>query len=167
MRVLGLLALIALVAAGAEPDRTTARAEAHLKRGQQALDAAKAAKGAGRFHAFGRAVYFLGQSNELATKAGNAKLLGEARKGLVDALIGRGAAYYERKSLPSAKADVLRALQLDPKSARAQALLAAIRKAEDEDIFESVEGVVGIDRVRERRLAAGVPLRDRGVARRR
>ncbi|MCK6461280.1 MAG: hypothetical protein L6Q95_15460, partial [Planctomycetes bacterium] len=95
------------------------------------------------------------------------RLAGDARGSLVDALVRRGAHLYERKSLPRARASAERALALDPSNARARALLAAIRKAELEDIFESVDGVVGIDRVTARRLAAGVPLRDRGVARRR
>jgi hypothetical protein len=167
MRLLGSLALAAVLASGAEADRTLARAQAHGKRGREALAKAVGTEGSARLHALRRAVYFLSRAEELAAKTTDVKLKGAARRSLVDALVKQGAAHYQRRSLPRARASAERALALDPSNAKAKALLAAIRKAEDEDIFESVDGVVGIDRVRARRLAAGVPLRDRGVARRR
>jgi tetratricopeptide (TPR) repeat protein len=168
MRALGVLVLLALAAAPAEPDRNVARAQAHLKRGREALDGAGAAKTTGqRLHALERAAYFLGRADEFAGKAADAKLQAEIRTLLVEALVRKAAAYYERKSLPRARETVLRALAIDPQDAKGKALLAAVKKAEDEDIFESVDGLVGIDRVKARRLAAGAPLRDRGLARRR
>lgn len=167
MRLLGFLALAAVLASGAEADRTLARAQAHGKRGREALAKAVGAEGSARLHAFRRAVYFLSRADELAAKTTDVKLQGAVRTSLVEALVGEGAAHYRRKSLHRARASAERALALDPSSAGAKALLAAIRRAELEDIFESIDGIVGIDRVTARRLAAGVPLRDRGVARRR
>lgn len=168
MRILGLLGLVAVIAAGAEPERTLARAQAHLKRGDAALGAARAAKTAGqRLHALRRAEHYLRRADDLAAKTADLGLQSRARVTLVEAMVQVSGAYYERKSLPRAKEKVLGALALDPSSAKAKALLAAIEKAEDEDIFESVDGLVGIDRLQARRLEAGVPLRDRGGARRR
>jgi hypothetical protein len=168
MRTLGLLVLAAAVSADTPADRTLALARAYLKRGLEAVEAANSARTAGqRLHALARADFLLGRADGLAAKAGDLGLESRARVALIDARIRKAAAYYERKSLPSAKETVLQALALDPSNAAAKALLAAIEKAEDEDVFDSVDGVVGIDRVKARRLAAGVPLRDRGVARRR
>lgn len=168
MRILGLLALAAAVAADAPPDRTLALAQAYLKRGLDAVEAANVAKTAGqRLLALTRADFLLGRADGLAEKTGDLGLQSRARVALIDARIRKAAAYYERKSLPSAKETVLEALALDPSNVKGKALLDAIKRALEEDIFDSVDGVVGIDRVKARRLAAGAPLRDRGLARRR
>ncbi len=166
MRKLALLALVAVAAA--EPERDLARAQAHLTRGRERLTKARAAQGnAQRLQMLERAEFFLGRADRIAAKIPDAALRDEIRSTLVDATVRTGAVYYERRSLPRARRTVERALGLDPQDAKAKALLAAIRKAEDTDVFESVDGVVAIDRLQGRRLEAGVPLRDRGVARRR
>lgn len=168
MRSLGVLALLFAVATAAEPDRSLARAQAYAKRGTEALEAAHRAKTTGqRLQALERAGFFLRRADGLAAKTPDLGLQSRVRTSLVEAVVQAGGAYYERKSLPRAKQSAEEALKLDPKNPKATALLAAIEKAEEEDIFESVDGVVAIDRVRARRLAAGAPLRDRGLARRR
>lgn len=168
MRSLGILALAVAVALGADADRQLARAQAHAKRGQEALAKAGTQKtGAPRLHALGRAEYYLERAEGLAAKTADLKLQGDIRKALVETEIQLAAAHYERKSLPRAKAKADRALVLDPGNAKAKAILAAIKKAEDTDIFESVDGVVAISRIKARRLEVGAPLRDRGLSRRR
>jgi hypothetical protein len=168
MRTLGLLVLAAAVAADVPADRTLALAKAYLKRGQEAADSAREAKSTGqRLHALTRADFFLSRADQLAAKTDDLGLQSRARVSLVDARVRKAAVLYERKSLPQAKETVLSALKLDPENAAAKALLAAIEKAEEDDLFDSVDGLVAIDRVKARRLAAGAPLRDRGAARRR
>jgi hypothetical protein len=165
------LAMVGLLAAtiAAEGDRAAARAEAHLKRGREAVARlAEAKSNAQKLHALERARHFLERAEAIAAKdAVPEHLRAEIRADLVGVLIRTAAVHYERKSLRRARETVTRALKLDPLNAKAKALLAAIHRAEEEDIFDSVDGIVGIDRVRARRLAVGAPLRDRGRARRR
>lgn len=168
MRTLGLLLVAAVASADAAQDRTLALAKAYAKRGADAADAARAAKTTGqRLHAFRRAEFLLRRANDLAAKTPDLGLQSRVHVSLVETNIQMAGAYYERKSLPSARRSVEAALKLDPDSVKARALLAAIERAEDEDIFDSVDGVVAIDRVKARRLAAGAPLRDRGRSRER
>ncbi len=91
----------------------------------------------------------------------------QATPELVRALNLETGVYYSRKSLSLAKKRNAAALKLAPKDKHALRLRDAIEKAAKKDIYESVDGIVSVNRVRSRRLAAGVPLRDRGVARRR
>jgi hypothetical protein len=168
MRTPGVLALLLAVAAADEPDRTLLRAQAYAKRGSEALDAARAARTSGqRLAALGRAEFLLRRADELAARTEDLGLQSRVRVALIDAMVRRAGAYYERTSLPQAKQQILAALALEPSHALGKALLAAIKRAEEEDTFDSVDGIVAIDRIRARRLAAGAPLRDRGVSRRR
>ncbi len=86
---------------------------------------------------------------------------------LVKTLNHETGVYYIRKSLSLAQKRNAAALKLAPKDKTALRLRAAIAKAKKKDIYESVDGIVGINRVRARRLATGVPLRNRGRSRRR
>lgn len=150
MRTFGILLLLALAAGAGK------REERYKKLGQAQLDAvAKANSNASRLKRLRRAKLYFERAKA------------DGVDGLVETLNRLAGLYYSRKSLPLAEKRNAEALKLKPADKRALALQAAIRQAKEKDIYESVDGVVGIDRVRARRLATGVPLRDRGVARRR
>jgi hypothetical protein len=86
---------------------------------------------------------------------------------LVTAFVGESEIHYQRGSLPLAKRRALDALELDPDDSRARNLIVMIRDAEATDVYDRNQGTAAIDRIRARRAAAGMPLRDRGAARNR
>ncbi len=149
MRKLILLLALASVAAAGRQERYLELGRTRLKR----FDKAKS--NATRLRHLRAARYYFTR----ARKAGQADL--------VRTLNREGGIYYARKSLSLAEKRNASALKLAPGDPTALRLQAAIRKAKKSDIYESVDGLVGINRVRARRLRSGVPLRDRGRARRR
>ncbi len=171
------LALLVVLAAAAPAETTGkaardfARTQAHLEKGRMTLaKLEEAVSDAPRLQILDRALYFLRRARALAIANAEPEFRAveaEITPLLVDTLNRQTAIYYGRKSLPLAKKRNAEALALAPKDKPALALAAAIEKADKEDIYESVTGLVAIDRVRARRLAMGVPLRDRGLARRR
>ena len=142
-----ILLLAAVVAAGAKEDRYKGLGERQLERFQ------KAKSNAQRLRAVRKACYYFKRAKATPER--------------VRALNLETGVYYSRKSLSLAKKRNAAALKLAPKDKDALRLRDAIEKAAKKDIYESVNGIVSVNRVRSRRLAAGVPLRDRGVARRR
>jgi len=86
---------------------------------------------------------------------------------LVAAFVAESEIHYNRGSLPLAKKRAADALELDPQDSRALNLMVMIRAAETTDIYTRYQGSAAIDRIRARRAAAGMPLRDRGAARNR
>lgn len=173
----GIVLLVALSAAAAAEEPTSdaarqlARVEAHLKRGRESLAAfEKAESNAQRLHALARARFHLEKAEGIA-RARKEPEFAVARKevtaSLVVALVRQARVYYERKSLPKAKETVGLALRLDPSNAKAQSLLDAILKAEEEDIYDPSQGGAAVNRLRARRMGGGIPLRDRGVPRNR
>jgi hypothetical protein len=87
--------------------------------------------------------------------------------GLVRAYDGESEIYYVRRSLPLAMDRAYDALDIDPQDPRAANLVVMIDDAARTDIYSKYQGVAAIERIRDRRAAEGIPLRDRGVALRR
>jgi hypothetical protein len=86
---------------------------------------------------------------------------------LVTSFVTESEIHFKRGSLPLAKGRALDALELDPDDSRALNLIVMIRDAETTDVYDKNQGAAAIDRIRARRAAAGIPLRDRGAARNR
>ena len=142
-----LAALAVLVWAGAREDR-------YKELGQNQLDRfEKDDSDSARLRHLRKAVVYFKKADDAA--------------GQVRALNLETGIYYKRKSLSLAEKRNAEALKLAPEDRDALKLRDAIRQAKEKDIFEEVDGIVGINRVQARRLATGVPLRDRGLARRR
>ena len=147
-RLLVLTLLAAAVAAGKREQR-------YVKLGQaQVATADKGKSNSSRLRRLRRATYYFKRAGK------------DGVPDLVKTLNRTAALYYSRKSLSLAEKRVDEALKLAPKDKDALALQTAIKKAKDTDIYDSV-GAVAVSRIRARRLAAGVPLRNRGLARRR
>ncbi|MCZ6787127.1 MAG: hypothetical protein O7E54_08180 [Planctomycetota bacterium] len=149
MRRLFILTLLtAAVAAGKREQR-------YVKLGQAQLAAADKSKSkSSGLRRLRRATYYFKRAGK------------DGVPDLVRTLNRTAALYYGRKSLSLAEKRINEALKLAPKDKDALALQAAIKKAKATDIYDSV-GTVAINRVRARRLAAGIPLRNRGLAKRR
>ncbi len=147
-RLLILTLFAAAVAAGKREQR-------YVKLGQAQLAGAdKSKSNSSRLRRLRRATYYFKRAGK------------DGVPDLVRTLNRTAALYYDRKSLSLAEKRVKEALKLAPKDKDALALQAAIKKAKETDIYDSV-GTVAINRVRARRLAAGIPLRNRGLAKRR
>ena len=87
----------------------------------------------------------------------------DAASGLVRTYTAQAEIYYNRGSLPAARKHNEAALAIDPKDGRARNLKVMIEAAEETDILDKSVGTVALDRIVERREAAGMPLRERGV----
>ncbi len=130
--------------------------ERYLELGEKRMAKAhKAKKNATRLSHIRAAQYFF----KRAKKAGEA--------GLVSSLNLETRIYYDRKSLPLATKRNAAALKLAPKDKTALDLKEKIAKARDKDIYDKDTGNTAIQRIRNRRIRNGVPLRNRGRARRR
>jgi hypothetical protein len=75
--------------------------------------------------------------------------------------------YWRRGSLKLARERVTSALAIDARDSRAVNLALLIKEAEATDIYTREQGSQFVDRIRQRRADAGLPLRDRGVSLRR
>lgn len=87
----------------------------------------------------------------------------DAADGLVRAYDAQTEIYFNRGSLPSARKQNEAALAIDPLDGPARNLKAMIAAAEETDILDKNTGGVALDRITERRAAARMPLRERGV----
>ncbi len=175
MRWFSILLILVAVAppalAGAKEDeRQAKRVRAHLARGEQQLAKVPGLKkNSTRLKTLNRTLYFLRKARKISTKEKGEQfsaLTEKVNPVLVRALVDQGSIYYTRKSLKLADKRVDEALSIVPDDSRALRLKKAIRVARETDLYDQFDGTVGISRIRDRR-AAGVPLRDRGVSRRR
>jgi hypothetical protein len=91
----------------------------------------------------------------------------DASRSLVRALDDEAEIYYRRKSLSLADKRVDEALGIQRDDPRARNLAAMIAAAKSTDVYDGNVGAVAVDRIRARRIAAGIPLRDRGIGNRR
>ena len=168
--VLVAVALPALAGPEAAAERQAKRVRAHLARGEQQLAKVPGLKkNSTRLKTLNRTLYFLRKARKISTKEKGeqfSKLTEKVNPVLVRALVDQGSIYYTRKSLKLADKRVDEALSIVPDDSRALRLKKAIRVARETDLYDQFDGTVGISRIRDRR-AAGVPLRDRGVSRRR
>lgn len=171
-----LLAFVLLLAGPARADLDEAgqkalrNVEAHLTRGQEQLDKeSKQDANAAKLRTLDRALYFYERAEKLAGDRDETEFDApetKARTKRVEALNRQARIHFERKSLDRAEEKAKAVLELDKDNALAKATLELIRKERDEDVFDEL-GNTAIDRIKARRRAAGIPLRDRGRARRR
>jgi len=178
MRLTATVAVVALLALGtaAWPGPTAQEhdvrlATAQFEKGHELLGSVFNEKtNAARLQLLDRAVYFLRSARSTASKQSPdlmAPLSGKVDDDLVSALDNEAEIYYVRKSLNLAKKRATEALSIQPGESRAAGLLRRIREAESTDVYEGSNGIAAIQRIRDRRAAAGIPLRDRGVSTRR
>jgi len=152
-------------------DRTMKLVAANLEKGQELLNQARKEKTNGaKLDALDRALYFLRRAHSTTPK-GEADASGVLRRDvdatLVRALDDQAEIYYARKSLSLAKKRDQEALAIDRQDARARVLADLIYQVESTDIFTAYQGTIAIQRIRDRRAAVGMPLRDRGLTGRR
>jgi len=152
-------------------ERLLKDATVHLQKGEHELDRERRfVTPAGRLEVLGRAIRFLRQA-QLETDKGTGEMFEsvrvDVRRDLVRALDRQAAIFFERRSLTNAKDSTAAALELDPQDSWALNLSAMIQDAESTDIYEKYQGTAAVTRIRERRAASGLPLRDRGVSQRR
>ena len=168
------VAAMAAATSAAPPTKTDQQlklASTRLEQGEREMSKARASKTtAGKLQAWDRAITRLREART-ASWQGTGASFEEIQKysyaGLVRSLTAQAEIYFERKSLPLAKKRNNEALSLDPSDARAQNLAVMITAAEEEDIYDVHQGAGVVNRIRDRRAAAGLPLRDRGVSTRR
>lgn len=173
--VLGAVALLAVSSfASATPDpaaeRRLASATISLEKGDRLLgEATKVKTNAGRLNALDRSLYFLRRARTLAPAGESrfATVRTSASTSVVQALGDQAEIYYQRKSLSLATKRVDEILAIDANDPRARNLAGMIASAKSTDVYAGGVGTVAIQRIRERRAAAGIPLRDRGLGGRR
>src|SRR5262245_3407902 len=121
---------------------------------------------AAQLYAYDQAVVLLTNARRTAARWSGAAFgsaWDDAAYSLVRAYDEQTQIYLDRGSLPSARKHNEAALAVDPLDVRARNLKAMITAAEETDILDKNTGGVAIDRIVERRQAAGMPLRERGV----
>lgn len=169
--VLGTAGAFALPEPGPNRDRDMKLAQAHYEKGRAELGKVPAlGTNARRLATLDRALYFLRRSRSVAMKAADPyfnDLTARVERDLVRALDRETEIYYERSSLSLARARNSEALALDPQDGPARNFAVMINAAENVDVADKYPGSVADRRIRDRRAAAGVPLRERGVGRRR
>ncbi len=146
-------------------------ASARLEAGEHQITLARSATTtASRLDAWRKAVTLLRQARVDAwagTSASFYELQTFAYYDFVRALDGEAETYFARKSLSLAKNANNEALSIAPTDSRALNLALMIRAAEETDIYDPNQGAAAVERIRARRAAAGMPLRDRGISTRR
>jgi hypothetical protein len=174
-RFAGALVLSAVAAtfASATPDqdlrRTLAQSAANMEKGDSLLaETSKLHTNAERLQTLDRALYFLRRARTLAVVGDPQfdKVRTDASQSTIRALDDEADIYYWRSSLTMAGKRVQEALAIDPTDTRSRALGDKIAAANASDLYEDVGGIE-LQRIRERRRITGIPLRDRGVGRRR
>ncbi len=167
---LSALATLALAVPDESAKRSLAIATANLEKGDVLLAEVSALKtNASRLATLDRALYFLRRARKVAV-AGEPqfeRIRGDASRSVVRALGDEAEIYYQRKSLSLAQKRAAEALAIDPADSRARNLIGRIEAAKSTDIHSNDMGSTAIGRIRERRAAAGIPLRDRGIGSRR
>ncbi len=159
----------------AKADRDFKLASAHLEKGRGELGRVRSLDtNARRLDALDRAIYFLRRARTVTSAAiakGPPAPFADLQKAveseLLRALNEETMIYLGRKSLSLAAARNAAALALAPRDRDALYWATRIESARNRDVFETFDGSVAIDRVRARRAAMGVPLRDRGIGNRR
>jgi hypothetical protein len=148
-----------------------ATASARLQAGEHQMSLARSATtSAARLDAWRQAVTLLRQARIAAWTGNGASfetLQTDAYYDFVRALDGVAETYFARKSLSLAKDANDEALSIAPADPRALNLAAMIRSAEHTDIYDPNQGATAVERIRARRAASGMALRDRGIASRR
>jgi hypothetical protein len=153
------------------PSREARLLAVHHTRGAAIIASALSeAKPAARLRALRRAVNHLQMALRFAPRVEGGSA-GPVRKAVAADLIrasnGLTRVNLDRKSLERAKKWNALSLRHDPWDADARNLHREIRVADGTDLFDTVRGRTAIERVRERRRTAGIPIRSRGLARRR
>jgi hypothetical protein len=168
---LALAALAAPAAAETQADRDLKSATTRLEKAELIMSrAAKYERKAAQLYAYEQAVLLLIDARRTAAHwAGPAfeSVWDDAASGLVRAYDAQAEIYYYRGSLPSARRHNEAALAIDARDIRARNLKVMIEAAEETDILDKSVGDVALGRIQERRAAAGMPLRERGVTPRR
>lgn len=157
--------------AESQSDRDLKTVTAQLEKGERIFArAAKYERKAAQLYAYDQAAaLFMSARRTAARWAGPAfvSVWDNAGAGLVRAYDAQAEIYYYRGSLPAARKHVAAALAIDDSDIRARNLMVMIEAAEETDILDKNVGEVALERIQERRAAAGMPLRERGVTPRR
>jgi hypothetical protein len=169
------LVLAMTPAALAEPPTATARVKkdvaARIAAGDRNIDRAHTAgTPASRLDAYDDAIREYKAARRTAVARNTdafSKLRVSAERGLVHAYTAEADIYWRRGSLKLARERVTSALAIDARDSRAVNLALLIKEAEATDIYTREQGSQFVDRIRQRRADAGLPLRDRGVSLRR
>ena len=152
-------------------DRETRRVLAHIEKARNVLeDVAKLKKNAPRLRKIDRAKYFLRRARQIAERQKEKSftaLRAEATEELVKALNTETEIHIARKSLIIAQKRHDEVRKLDADNAAAKTLREEIARleAEDQEVYDDPGSAAG-RRIRGRRRS-GVPLRGRGIGRRR
>jgi hypothetical protein len=165
------VASAAWAAPASASDRALANANAHLDKGLAQLVSVRSTDNkAMRLQTLDRAIWFLRQSLADVKRESGAEFT-ELRRGasqaLVRALDAEADIHWQRKSLALATNRAVDALTIDSSDAFAWNILDMVADWKATDVYTNASGQAAIDRIRGRRAAAGLPLRDRGVATRR
>jgi len=168
--VLALFSLGSFAQSDAAQDRAMRLVAAQYQKGHDELAKVQSINSnTGRLHTLDRAIFFLRSARKGVSK--NAPdAISDIRRNvdldLANALNDQSEIYYTRKSLPLAEKRATEALAVIPGNARAAMMLRRIETAKERDIYDDL-GTVAVRRIRDRRAAAGLPLRDRGLSNRR
>ena len=165
---------LVLAAAASATAVTETQADRDLKTVTKQLEKAEGILNrAGRYERKAAQLYAYDQAAVLFTSArrGAARWSGpafesvwnDAGSGLVRAYDAQTEIYFDRGSLTQAKRLNESALAIDATDFRARNLKVMIEDMERTDILDKDVGQVALDRIRQRRADAGMPLRDRGV----
>ena len=154
-------------AAETQADRDLKSATVRLAKAERIIVRARDyERDAAKLYAYDQAAnLFIGARKTAAHWSGPAfeSVWDDAASGLVRTYTSQAEIYYNRGSLPSAKRQNDAALAIDPMDGRARNLKVMIEAAAETDILDKSVGTVALDRITERRAAAGMPLRERGV----
>lgn len=152
-------------------DRNVKLATARLEKGRGLLGSVSSKdSNASRLATLDRAIYFLREGRQVTVKEKGDAFVGlqkEIDANLVRSLVSEAEIYFERTSVPKAKQRVEEALTIDPRNPRALDLSAMITASESASSYSGSRVPAGREtqeqrRIRERRAANGVTLRDRG-----
>lgn len=162
-----LAAAAAPALAETQADRDLTGATRQLEKGEHILSLAAAyERPAAKLYAYEQAAETFVQSRRTAAHwSGPAfeSVWNDASAGLVRAYDGQAEVYYDRGSLTLARRQNAAALEIDATDDRARNLKVMIEAAEQKDILDKANGQTALTRITERRAAAGMPLRERGV----
>lgn len=168
---LALASFVASAQGQASPERNLRLAAAQYEKGHSELALVPTIdSNSGRLRKLERAIFFLRSARSTITKNPpkvTTDLPRNVDVDLANALNDSGEIYYARKSLRQAEKRADEALLVIPGNARSTILLRKIEVAKETDIYDENLGTVAIRRIRDRRAAAGLPLRDRGASNRR
>jgi hypothetical protein len=164
-------AAAASAAPSTENDRIFRLATTRLEQGEHEMSRVRTfTTSTAKLQALDRAIVRLNQARTVAW-SGDGPTFDALREfsyyDLVRAYDDEAQIYFERKSLSLARDRTNQALSLDPTDARALNLDVMVRAAAETDIYDANNGATQVNRIRDRRAAMGLPLRDRGISLRR